>query len=1069
MPYIIDNVADLLLLWAENPFMEQTSTEVHTSCPFCDPTSSGEIVVHNGITFVGKNRFIITKTGAFCRTCQRNGTSPRHISFQLLAEKLRGSLSPEFAVETTMTTPRYEHPETFTDTTVAEAHSAVFRRFWHRFNWTDETINKFKLGLYELYRGEAAHVVPYKAISTVTDQVTGWVMEGRTPNDDGGTDTRRSRGLTQDYVFFVKEGDDTTVVITEGLKDGISAYQLGFRNILSISGSTIWAKEKSEFLSRQGFTNAIVFGDNDEAGKAFNQDVVDRDARVRIPTSVLVWPDDVRLKYDVTNILQDHGIEGGMTFISTNLEIASPLRPMPISLEPREVINNEIQDYIEIEEIRGDGERSISYNLSSFVGDYGTKTKRGYGSLLLLNASPGTGKTHTLVRTVEPIARKRRDEVVVHKDNLLLEIASIQQEIAEEANPDNINVLSDMLNSLQNKVRDVSHSSVLWFSKFKKSTADLMELAQDPELWFDYEGRSPDNCQNFGITQELGQKNHDIRGFCETACPFRDACRIHGYLSQDERMKEKSITIVRHQNLINEALIKKHRDLVVVDESPLDVIEAPMEIERRTLAPVTPTWYMQLNADPDFPPVKSATLFIDAIKNVMDTVGDQEEVSGTELFRRMERFIESVSSYTLKMVMENIDQSVFEDYYQPTYLVSGVSDIYYRTVPFLYRAVAKEYLWYAKQVERNIQTDVSQITISRTRFGQIPILTLFRMQTPKISSSTPVVVADATTREPELYQIGFDRRVDVYAPESRNENLQEHVFWGKDFTTAFRKKKFGAVIRDKKNLKATQAESIFGEKFDLDEIKMTGDVYDDNQAVLDYFDMITYVATKNESCLVVTHKDVQDLLEAPFRAKFPVLQERIKWGHFGALRGDNQYKDLKSAVIFGVPRIPYDVIAKRARAWSAVSGNMEKMGSEMIYKLSQYGNSNMANEHLTYKHTFAQRLVDIQEKGEIQQATERIRPHVTKEAKQIYYCMTRPMDAKNVVDVRPFEEVMKEWRDERKIEDGADYILSAILTTGKCPTVNEVRRACHLQYDMAKGARDLVRERNPEVFSGAKQ
>lgn len=811
----------------------------------------------------------------------------------------------------------------------------------------------------------------------------------------------------------------------------------------------------------------LIVGDNDEAGKAFNQDVVDRNSMVGLTTSKLIWDDTFRLKYDITNLLEEFGIDGAVKYISEHNEVGTNQTIRPTSLEPRKVDNQLAQDYIEVEEIRGTGERSIQYNLSSFITKYKRMQTRGYGALLLLNASPGTGKTHTLVRTIEPIAAQRRELVQTHKDNLLSELASVQQRLSESNGAEDEATLQELHKSLLRSVNDVSFSSVLWFAKFRKSTQDLMELAQNPELWFDYEGRHPDNCGNFGITMELGQKNHDIRSYCETACPLRDACRQTGYLSQDEKMRQKSITIVRHQNLVNEGLIKQHKDLVVVDESPLDIIEAPMEIERRTLHPVSSTWYMQLANDSEFPTVKSATLFVDGIRHIMDNVGDTEEISGSLLFNKLDKYIQLTdSTYTLAKVMENLDQKVFDDYYQPTYLVSGVTEIYYRTVPFVYRALAKEYLWFKSNPTAD--TDISQVTISRTRHSQTPILSLLRMQTPKIRSTTPVVVADATTREPELYQIGFDRRVEVYAPESRNPNLVEHVFFGRDFTATYRSKKFGAMIRDKKNLRQRTAENLQGEKINLDDIEMTPETYDDSPVANDYFDMITYVAARNQSCLVVTHKDMQELLEPVFRSKYPTMQENIKWGHFGALRGDNHYKDLKSAVIFGVPRIPYDVIAKRARAWSAMGGNMEKMGKEMTYKTAPYGNHELGNEHITFVNPFADRLVDIQEKGEIQQATERIRPHVTKDVKHVYYCMTRPMDAKNVSDVRPFFEVMKEWRTEQKIGDAVGFITSQKMLTGKRPSINEVRRVSHLQYDDAKKAILVAIDLNRELFTGAR-
>lgn len=1066
MTFTIKTIEDLIALWPIESQVKYLGSEIQTSCPFCTPNDLS--IWKNGVSFTGEDRFVITKTGAFCRHCHRNGTAPRHITFTLLAQKFNGELANEFKTEVLESAPVYNRPENFTETTISEAHSSVFKPFWQKFGWSNETINIFKLGLYEMY-GNVSHIIPYKAIDTENDEVSGWVMEGRVPDDEGKTNTVRSRGLYQRYVFFLNEDpSNKQVVITEGVKDGITAYQLGYRNILAISGSTIWTKEKSLFLSRHGFTSALVVGDNDQAGKAFNQEVVSRNTAVGISTSILNWTEEKPLKYDLTNLLQDLGIKDGQDYIQNNQAVSRPDRPLFTSLIPRPVEGNGTDDYIDIEEIRGDGGRSIKYNLECFISDYAKRSTRGHGALLLLNASPGTGKTHTLVRAIEPLAAKRRQSVDEDKDSLLSEIARLQQEISEKNNPEDSQEETKVVQALTRHLDDISYASVLWFSKFRKSTKDLMELSQNPNLWFDYEGRNLDNCENFAITQELGQKNHDIRSFCETACPFRDACKRNGYLSQEEKMKDKSITIVRHQNLINKGLIDKHKDLIVVDESPLDVIESPMEIERRTLSPVTPTWYMQLNADPEFPAIKSAVLFVQSIKHCMDTVGEKEELSGTELFVRMDRDIQSSSdgTYTLESVMSNLDQAIFEDYYQPTYLVSGVSEIYYRTVPFVYRALSKEYIWY-KNNPNHETTDVSQVTISRVRSSEIPILTLFQMKTPQIKPSVPVVVADATTREPELYQIGFDRRVEVYAPESRNENLKEYVLYGRDFTTGFRQRRFGALLRDKKHMKQRVAENLSGDKFDLNSVQMTGDVYEDNKAAMDYFDMITYVASRNDSCLVVTHKDVQELLEEPFRVKYPLLQERIKWGHFGALRGDNQYRDIMSAVIFGVPRIPYDVITKRSRAWSAIKGDMTKIGSEMIYKAEPYGNHELGNEHITFVNPLAARLVDIQEKGEIQQATERIRPHVTKEPKQIYYCMTRPMDAKNIIEVRHFDEVMNEWRSERKVEDGADYIVQSIKRTGKKPPINEVRRVCHIQYEDAKKAFTLVMERNLELFTGA--
>lgn len=1053
MGFQAKNINDILSLWPDSVTIHYESNEIKTACPFCPDDGASESVIDNGHSFVGVDRFIISHTGAFCRRCFAE-RQVRHYTFSQIADRLSIELSEDFS---------YGRPEkkqtelsVLTDTQVFISHMSVDRNFWKKFGWTDSTIDKFNLGLHEILWGYgAAHIIPMEVLNTQDDTTRKWFAEGRYPDGE----KRRMRGTSSHYVWLIHEDKtNPSVYIAEGVKDAISLYQMGVRNIVGVLGSTIWNSDKTNALRRKGFTNFIACGDNDDAGISFNK-TIGECARMSGATSQkIVWEGKPK-KYDITNLLQDekdNAFSVLSSYLKDNTIYSVQIRVSADDLEPKPYSGDrKTYEYVPLDEIRGTGVRSLVRNIHEFVYNYRQTTTRGRGKLLLLNASPGTGKTHTLVKTVEPIAKDRRKKVDDAHDQFLTAIAEMRQQYDESTSIEERESLKDMIENYTKRMNDLSRTSVLWVAKFKNSSQDLMDMANEPDIWFDFDRRNPENCDNYYLTLELGSKNHDIRSYCESVCPFADKCKKSGYLSQETKMKEKSITIVRHQHLVNQSMIDLHRDLVVVDESPLETIESPLVVRSETLDPFTDLWYLEIDNDPESPIVKSATLLVKAIKDTIRSTDTEIGYYGASFFGKLDSIIrfESNDQFDLSSVMKNIDDDLFPKYYQPTFIASGASEIFIRTMPFVFPVLVEEYVWYEADKNHKRPSRIHTYFNKKTGYS---VLEIRQMKTPKIRSTTPIIVADATTDSAELYNIAFNRPVEVYAPETQNPNLVEHVLYGKDFTTTYRNKAFGKLIKDKISLVDRSVKNVLGEEVSLDSIEMTDSTYEDIPKIDEYFDIILYVAARHAPCLIISHMDVQNLLEPVFRKRYPTLQESVSWGHYWSLRGKNTYKDHNSAVLFGVPREPYNNLWRRVQAWAAMAGREEEIPYDFMLKEAPYGNHEKGNKHRTFTNQFAQWFVDMSEKGEIQQCAERIRPHVSDLPKHIYYVMNRPMDAKNIQDVQHIRSFLSSVRQEQQSEEVINFMCNQFYITGKLPAVNETRRIFGLQYSVVKDLQDIA-------------
>ena len=62
-------------------------------------------------------------------------------------------------------------------------------------------------------------------------------------------------------------------------------------------------------------------------------------------------------------------------------------------------------------------------------------------------------------------------------------------------------------------LKEYSFNSIAWYAPYKSGIEELLNMGADPFLWYNFQARSPDNCDVHSITARLGENNHTIGKF----------------------------------------------------------------------------------------------------------------------------------------------------------------------------------------------------------------------------------------------------------------------------------------------------------------------------------------------------------------------------------------------------------------------------------------------------------------------------------------------------------------------------------------------------------------------------
>jgi hypothetical protein len=376
-------------------------------------------------------------------------------------------------------------------------------------------------------------------------------------------------------------------------------------------------------------------------------------------------------------------------------------------------------------------------------------------------------------------------------------------------------------------------------------------------------------------------------------------------------------------------------------------------------------------------------------------------------------------------------------------------------MPFVYNALMRELDFYRNDRDNAVPSAVHLVS------GKLEI---YENSAFKISSSTPVIVSDATAGMPELYQAAFSRELEIYSPKVRNPNAHITVVGGSDWTRGELEHRLGKQLKDRATRKAEYAEDVTGAKFYLHDIPTNPNLYDDNKLLKEYEDSIYSLVERHSSILVVVHKKVRDILEDIFRYKYPIAAEKISWGHYGSLRGTNKFKACSAVVLLGVPRVPYDVVWRKIQAWANLLRIESPIPYRFIYKPKPYDGHFKGHTYRTFDNPFAQRFVDTVEEGECIQSMERIRPHSTDDEKYIYIFASRPM-GNYITNITTKNNVLNLYRGDSSLNRVRTYIEKTYADIGKFPSTRETMTALRVGYKVYKEALDLTKEKLQSTIS----
>lgn len=970
---MIDNITQLESFF---PYInKRLPNEWHSPCPMCN--GDGVCSEKGGVRFYGEDRLIwfLANNVFVCRQCKERGdgrSGKGLYTLQMMANLFGVAVSGEL---TQAQTRREEIPlsNLWADFMVERAHREVKREWFYGYGWTDETINRFKLG-WGRFRGHAepVHIIPMKIRRVIADspedelvETTDWYVATR-----GADRPLRSSGSVFNYwCEIVNNPESKIVMLAEGEKDGISLAQVfPDHNVVISWGAASWMEQKTRLLAEK-YEECWVFGDNDDAGQAFSSQVQMQAMRLGMRCRVHLWDMYTGLPkgFDVTDLLAR---ERGQTadLLLANLSISSDITPVDPQVEAFSTTLDILRS--------PDHPDSLMQRVKTYLA-------KADNSLFVLAAPPGAGKSYTLSQIAQEMASQLMPARIAERlvlEQRIADVKTILSRMPESIEKQN---LIDVLTLLEQELNEFSYASIAWYGQYRDGYQDLLANGMNPDLCFNYEARTAENCQNYQLVNVLGANNHDIGMFCATGCPYRAQCEASGYLSQDRKRKEKPITFFRHEHILS-SFAQDYKELAIVDENPCHIYDnKPLLVKADDVLPHSQNWG---SAVQDSESVKNITLLVSALRVALGFNSGAKQylddrnpnpnymVSGVTFLSLLDTCIRSLDeSKNLLDVLENIDEALLDSEYHPTYDPQSDTPIKKRCMREVYKALLQEAPAWVESPANRYPTRIHLVA---------GCLELYLEPSIRIRKKSPLIVADATAM-PQLYGAMFKRPYDGYAPLLQNPNAKITVIKGSDYTKGQLKDQLGSVIAARKKEK-TAIYNILGEVVDID-AAIPHDVTRYNSTIMHEANLvIKELAIRHEKLLVITHKDLRQIIEDVVRLP------NVDYAHYGSLRGSNRFADYEAALLVGAYRVPYDIMWRKIQSWAAMIGIRDPIPYETHTLDSQFPNTTIPTQLRSFLHPFAASFVDMVEAGELIQSSERIRPHSTSSPKYVYVMANRP-------------------------------------------------------------------------------
>lgn len=583
-------------------------------------------------------------------------------------------------------------------------------------------------------------------------------------------------------------------------------------------------------------------------------------------------------------------------------------------------------------------------------------------SILLLKASPGSGKTHA-----------------------------------------SLNLLS-------------SHANGAFLSLFKLDSATGHKLFEsfnvDPSRAIFIEARTPDEksagyCLYSQQAEKLGNKGENvIKSLC-FFCNKQSECSENWYLSQFTKTVEYPVLVARHNHGRIKSIMQ-HRDLIIFDESPLDVVAKPIVVKAADIRLPRLNQLTKLEFEVELSVVDAV------LKALQDVITNNFPVESTPY--PTEQTVKLGGRWLMEKLIARTGIDYLEKFISYDYIPRKVMNELtsgYRLDNSL-EAVDLEPPNFIKRLRDILQHEYRTYFLrgcQRWNSRLIPYgneLRVYEMLPFKLDKNARVIITDATGL-PEYYPIAFTdsagkpRKIHNVAPvlEPRSTIIQ---YTGTDNT----KNNALHAVRKVKAAKLAEGESedlsipriansdvyISGaalqESEVLQEIVLQDDTIDqlsNDPALIRCKGMIEMLSKKhNGSLLVVTYKEFAVYLKLWAKKTGVLNPDYIQW--FGNLKGRNDYEMLESCLVFGTPRVAVLDLLIAAQVWNWQ--DPEPIYSETtLHKLKFKGykasdGKGRVRQYRGYVDPRVNKLYVHSIQSEMRQCYERIRPDSSTEPKFVY-------------------------------------------------------------------------------------
>lgn len=1020
-------------------FIIKSNGEYASACPFCgERVANPNHVNSNGIKFAGTNRFIKlpNKDLFYCRYCRqegrgRNGT----FSFREVTEMLGLHISREleaasFQIE--------RDSKIISNVDFAEDvqrwHKDVVRKYWHAIGISDETIDRWQLGYTKPQdRLEFGHITPMRLVNIVTGHLLtiggGKIKEYEAygceyrqvlPKPSPISKTQKPQFLFSGDVkrhgwAWIEQTDKTdgTMIITEGSKDALSAFEIGFGNFAASFGVDHFTRKHYEYIKSLGIQQVIIAGDDDEPGKKFSETGYYHCHSLGLAVAVVDWSKIVHKGNDLNDLLVQYGVDAKSKVLDSLIVLDIDLvkaASLEVNTAPKRRLSRfeveqddmgiiEEDEYVPVvtpseitslTNLRSEKEGSLYHRIQEFTDNYRTyQGKR--GALLYISVPPGAGKTLTTSRIAQQIIDREKVRIREQLKELNEQAAALLKEANDVRAEDPIKaeLLESEVGTLQRKIATYSRITVAWYGPFKAGYEDIQRFpAVIKEDWFDFEARTEENCRNYDTVRAMSDGRHQIMKYCQTSCQFRQNC---AYMKQRELQDVHPAVYYRHNHLMMES--PSNLKLVVVDESPIHIIESSFielsygKMGYQELAELSPEQHAHVNE------------FVFALKLALkknSAAKSKQPVFGVAAIALLEEAFKERQGDLGQWIALTDDELI--EACEPNYAdPEGTAPVPLRWVADVMKAFILEYPEYREDPQRHRNSFI------HFEGGKIIVMPYEIEKFRNIPRNVPIICLDATGMSPLLEAI-FDRDIIEFSPAIRSKELQTTMVVGSDYTKSY------VHTEILKLRKLEMAEGLLTD--DYKDISIFKAVNDKSPTFRDIYDLLRIVSRKHGKVLFVTYKELADFLRQRLHGigELGVDTSRLTVAHYGSLRGTNKYEDYDTAVLFGAYRVPYDIVWRNAMIWSRFLGNVDNLLSpEVVAKKAFYPNTNEGSEIWTFIDQFTQQYATMVEVGEMRQCADRIRPHNGGE-KHIYAVMNRP-SVPYVDEVISYSAFLQKWRD----------------------------------------------------------